>query len=193
MEIPYGSCVSWRVPPKLNGFFEKIFGWLQNKVTGMPETHSSMIMSKYIEINNRYYEYELTVTARVSTFTPGQFTTIYDILAPLEIKVSAMERLRKETEGNFYAIWQTVIFLVRRILEEFGKDGRRIWNPLKWLGICSEGQYKYLYFIAESMKWYDLTHFMDQWNPDVFHAGDARIVLDWMVIRGYAKIIYPTT
>jgi len=190
MEIPYGSCVSWRVPPKLNGFFERIFGWLQNRVTGMLETHSSMIMSRYIEKENSYYEYELTVTARISEFIPGQYNTIYDILAPTEIKLSSLEKLRHQTEGNVYGILQTSIFLIRALYEKFGKDGRRIWNPFSFLGICSEGQYRYLYDIANSMAWYDLTHFMDQWNPDVFHAGDARIVLDFMVSKGYAQIIW---
>ena len=59
-EIPYGSCVSWRIPPAQNGFFEKIFGYLQNGFTDGPETHSSMIMSKYPEIPDMYYEYELS-------------------------------------------------------------------------------------------------------------------------------------
>lgn len=190
MEIPYGSCVSWRVPPKLNGFFERIFGWLQNRVTGMMETHSSMIMSKYIEKPRWYYEYELTVTARISTFTPGQYNTVFDILAPLEVKVDSMEKLRAQTEGDVYGILQTSIFLVRALYEKLGKDGRKIWNPFGFLGICSEGQYKYLYDIAESMKWYEVTNFMNQWNPDVFHAGDARIVLDYMVSKGHAEIIY---
>jgi len=192
IEIPYGSCVSWKVPPKLNGFFEKIFGWLQNKVTGMSETHSSMIMSKYQEIE-KYYEYELTVTARISTFKENQFTTIFDILAPLDVKVAALEQLREDTEGDFYGILQTLIFLVRRIIEEFGGDGRRIWNPFPWLGICSEGQYNYLMDVAIIMDWQDLIEFMNQWSPDVFHSGDSRIVLDFMVSKGYAKIIYPET
>lgn len=190
MEIPYGSCVSWRVPPELNGLYERIFGILQNKVTGMPETHSSMIMSKYPEKEGWYYEYELTVTARVSTFTPGEYNTIFDILAPLEVKVEAMEKLRKDTEGDFYGIMQTFIFLVRRVIEECGGDGRRIWNPFPWLGICSEGQYDYLMNIAIAMNWQDLIEYMNEWSPDVFHSGDARIVLNWMVDHGYAKIIW---
>lgn len=190
MEIPYGSCVSWRVPPELNGLYERIFGILQNKVTGMPETHSSMIMSKYPEKEGWYYEYELTVTARVSTFIPGEYNTIFDILAPLEVKVEAMEKLRKDTEGDFYGIMQTFIFLVRRVIEECGGDGRRIWNPFPWLGICSEGQYDYLMNIAIAMNWQDLIEYMNEWSPDVFHSGDARIVLNWMVDHGYAKIIW---
>jgi hypothetical protein len=190
MEIPYGSCVSWRVPPRLNGFFEKIFGWLQNKVTGMPETHSSMIMSKYIEKPNWYYEYELTITARISTFAAGKYTTIFDILAPVDVKVAAMEKLRAQTEGDVYGILQTSIFLVRALIEYFGGDGRRIWNPFGFLGICSEGQYMYLYDIAETMQWYDVVNVMKMWNPDVFHAGDARKILNYMVSKGHANIIF---
>ena len=189
-DIPYGSCVSWRVPPELNGFFERVFGVVQNKVTGMPETHSSMIMSKYPEKEGWYYEYELTVTARVSTFKPGQYNTVFDILAPLDVKVEAMEKLRKDTEGDFYGILQTTIFLVRRVIEECGGDGRRIWNPFSWLGICSEGQYDYLMNIAIAMNWTDLRAYLEQWSPDVFHSGDARIVLDWMVDHGYAIKIW---
>lgn len=188
--IPYGSAVSWRVPPKLNSLFERLFGYLQNWVTGLPETHSSMIMSKYEEKVGWYYEYELTVTARISTFSPNEFTTIFDILAPTEIKLNSLEKLRTQTEGNIYGFLQTSIFLIRALLEKFGKDGRKIYNPLGFLGICSEGQYNYLYDIADNMKWYDLTHYLDQWNPDVFHAGDARKVLDYMVLKGYAKKIF---
>lgn len=190
MEIPYGSCVSWKVPPELNGFFERIFGVLQNKVTGKPETHSSMIMSKYPEKLGWYYEYELTVTSRISTFTPGQHSTVFEILAPLSVRVAAMEKLRHNTEGDFYGILQTFIFLVRRIIEEFGGDGRKIWNPFPWLGICSEGQYNYLMDIAMAMGWQDLIDYMNEWNPDVFHSGDARLVLDFMVSKGYAEKIW---
>jgi len=193
LDIPYGSCVSWKVPPELNGLIEHIFGVLQNKVTGEPETHSSMIMSKYPEKEGWYYEYELTVTARISTFTPGQFNTIYDILAPLEVKVESMEALRGKTEGDIYGILQTSIFLVRRIIEECGGDGRKIWNPFGFLGICSEGQYNYLMGTAVAMNWQDLIDYMNEWNPDVFHAGDARLVLDWMVDHGYARKIWPET
>jgi len=56
IDIPYGSCVSWRIPPAKNGFFEKIFGYLQNAFTDAPETHVSMIMSKYPELPDTYYE-----------------------------------------------------------------------------------------------------------------------------------------
>jgi len=41
------------------------------------------------------------------------------------------------------------------------------------------------------MNWQDLTSYLDRWNPDVFHSGDARHVLNFMVIEQYAKIIYP--
>jgi hypothetical protein len=156
----------------------------------MMETHSSMVMSRYVEKENSYYEYELTITARISEFIPGQYNTIYDILAPTEAKLNSLEKLRHQTEGDVYGILQTTIFLVRALYEKFGKDGRKIWNPFGFLGICSEGQYRYLYDIAETMKWYEVTNFMNQWNPDVFHAGDARIVLDYIVSKGHAKVIW---
>jgi len=189
--IPYGSAVSWRVPPKYNGFFEKIFGYLQIWVTGQPETHCSMIMSEYKEKPGWNYEYELSITARIAEFTLNPYCTIFDILAPIEIKVAAMEKLISTTYGNFYGLPQTLIFLVRRIIELCGGNGKKIWNPFSWLGICSEGKYLYLYEIAKLMEWQDLTDYMDQWNPQVFHSGDARKVLDYMVLACYAKIIYP--
>ncbi len=189
MIIPYGSCVSWRIPPELNGFFEKVFGWLQNKITGEPETHCSMTMSEYPEVN-AYYEYELSVTGRISIFHIGEYNTVYDILAPVNMKAAALTLLINNTKGDFYGFLQTTIFLVRFIIEKFGGDGRRIWNPFPWLGICSEGMYSYLYRLGRLMDWKDLTDFMDQWSPDVFHSGDARVVLDFMVEKGYARKIW---
>ena len=189
--IPYGSCVSWRVPPEYNDFFERIFGWLQNKVTGMPETHSSMIMSSYPEKGEEwYYEYELSTTARISEFHKNEFNTVYDILAPLNKKVIVLELLIDDTKGDLYGFMQTFVFLVRAVIERFGKDGRRIWNPFSWLGICSEGMYNYLYGLGILMEWKDLTDYMDQWNPESFHSGDSRIVLNYMVEKGYAKKIW---
>lgn len=44
--------------------------------------------------------------------------------------------------------------------------------------------------IAIAMNWQDLIEYMNEWSPDVFHSGDARIVLNWMVDHGYAKIIW---
>lgn len=194
LTIPYGSCVSWSVPPELNNSFNQWFGWLQRKVTGQEQTHASMIMTPHIERGpNWYYEYELSVTARINQMTPNNWNVIFDILAPVEIKQKALEKLIDDTYGDVYAIWQTLIFLVRRVIEEFGGDGRRIWNPFPWLGICSEGMYKYLFELAVEMNWTDLQMYMREWSPDVFHAGDARKVLDWMVEHGYAKIIWPET
>lgn len=192
--IPYGSVVSWRVPPKYNRFFEKIFGYLQIWITGCPETHCSMIMSPYWEKgDNWYYEYELSITARINEMQPNAFCTIFDILIPQEIKVAAMEKLITDTYGNLYGLPQTLIFLVRSVIEYFGYNGKKIWNPFSFLGICSEGGYSYLYEIARLMNWQDLASYLDRWNPDVFHSGDMRQVLNFMVIEQYAKIIYQQT
>ena len=187
-KIPYGSCIVWAVPPSLNGFVEKIFGFLQNFFTGQPETHASMVMSEYPEKPGEYYEYEISVTARITLFGyPHTYADVYDILAPETIKVEAMTKLIRETRGKVYGFLQTFIFIVRWVLEKFGRDGRRLWNPFRFLHICSEGQYMYLYDIAERMDWRRVLLFMRQWKPDVFHAGDCRTVLDFLVLEGYAK------
>lgn len=188
-ELPYGSCVSWRIPPAKNGFFEKVFGYLQNAFTNAPETHASMIMSKYPELPDTYYEYELSVTARINDFKYNPNSTVFDILAPTEVKVWALDQLIKETYGDVYGLLQTIVFAVRWTIEKFGGDGRRIWNPFPWLGICSEGMYRYLYYVADNMHWADLVDYLEEWSPDVFHAGDARLVLEFMVEKNYAKII----
>ena len=189
IEIPYGSCVSWRIHPTKNGFFEKIFGYLQNGFTDGPETHASMIMSQYIELPDTYYEYELSTTARINDFRYNPNSTVFDILAPTEIKVQALDRLKRETYGNVYGFLQTLIFGVRWTIEKFGGDGRRIWNPFPWLGICSEGMYRYLYYVADSMNWIDLINYLEEWSPDVFNSNDARRVLNFMLERNYSKII----
>jgi len=96
-EIPYGSCVSWRIPPDQNEFFKRNFGHLQNIIARGPETHSSMIMSEYREIQDAYYEYELSVTARINIYQYNPNSTVFDILAAQAVKVNALESLRRDT------------------------------------------------------------------------------------------------
>lgn len=187
-EIPYGSCVSWRVPPEQNGFVEKIFGYLQNFFTGKPETHCSMIMSKYPEIGD-YYEFEQSVTARINVFIDNPNCTVYDVLAKQGTKEFALEAIRQATYGEVYGIAQTFIFVLRWLLEKFGINGKRLWNPFGKLSVCSEAMWLYLASVAFIESWDDLKAYLDEWNPNTFHSGDAREVLDWMVNKDYAKII----
>jgi len=138
-----------------------------------------------------YYEYEITITARIATFSGNPYATVFDILCPESIRVDSIERLRKDSEGDFYALWQTPYFLVRGVLERiFPKHNfKRMPNFMGWLRICSEGGYERLMYIAERMQWYDLTNKLKEWRPNTFHSGDAREVLDWMVEHKYARII----
>lgn len=140
---------------------------------------------------NTYYEYEITVTARISTYSYNPHATVYEILCPESIRVDSIEALRHASEGSFYALWQTPYFVVRGLLERtFPKhDFRRMPNFMGWLWICSEGGYNHLMYIAERMQWSDLIAKLKEWRPDTFHSGDAREVLDWMVVHGYARII----
>ena len=187
-QIPYGSVVSWKVPPKNNSFLIKIFGYLQFLFTDGKETHSSIIMSRYPEVD-AYYEYELSVTARINVFHPNKNATVFEILAPLELKIGSLSYLIKKTYGDIYALWQTPMFAVRKLVELLGFDGRRLWNPFSWLGICGEGVYEYLYRIAIEESWVDLMEYMNEWNPDLFNSHDTRLVLDYMVSKNYGKVI----
>jgi len=138
-----------------------------------------------------YYEYEITITARISTFSWNKNATVFDILCPEQVKVNALERLRQKSQGDFYALWQTPYFLVRGVLERIFSqyDFRRLPNFMGWLRICSEGGYEHLRSIAIDMDWYDLIDKLNEWLPNTFHSGDAREVLDWMVSHNYARII----
>ena len=187
MKIPYGSCVSWRIPPAQNGFIDKIFGYLQNLFTNCEETHCSIIMSEYPE-NDAYYEFEQSVTARINIYDGNPNSTVFDIKAGWLEKEIVLETMIKNI-GQVYGFAQTLIFIVRWLLELVGIDGRRLWNPLGFLSICSEATYYYLADLAEIMQWSDLRDYLKEWNPNTFHSGDFREVLDWMVERNYAQKI----
>lgn len=193
--FPFGSCVSWRIPPANNdSVYICFFGHAQRLCTKGDETHSSMLMSPYyenrlVENINASYEYELSVTARINIFRYNPNSTVFDILAPTVVKAEVLNKLIHDTYGDVYAIWQTVMTGVRGIIEKFGIDARRLWNPFSWKGYCSEGMYTFLFGVAEKMKWQDLMDYMKEWNKDVFNSHDARLVLDFMVEKGYAIII----
>ncbi|GJQ43800.1 MAG: hypothetical protein JETCAE03_32980 [Ignavibacteriaceae bacterium] len=189
MEIPYGSPVRWAVRPQDLKGYEKVFDILQNKITGYPETHYSTILSKYSERPGWYYEYELSVTARINQFYPNKNAKIYDLLAPIEVKQQVLIPNIKETYGKVYGLWQTPYFGIRRLAEEAGwpkYPGKQIPNLMAWLGICSEHGFVYLYGTSEIMGWYDVTNYMSRrWTKDTFHSGDAGLVLDYMEERGH--------
>jgi len=193
IDIPYGSCISWRIPPARNGFIEKIFGYLQNFFTGYPETHCSKTMSKYPEID-AYYEYEQSTTARINVYNGNPNSTVFDILAEEETKVRVLENMIRENYGNVYGIAQTSVFGVRWLFEKlhigWWNFGKQLPNPLGFLSICSKEGYLYLYGVGLGEGWHDLVAYLGQGSADAFHSGDFREVLDWMVERNYAvKII----
>lgn len=180
--------MSWRVSYKELKGAEFIFDWLQLKVTGMPETHSSIVMD--IATKDRYYEFEATTTVRISrTSYSEKVCTIFKINAPREILEEALDELINE-QGKIYNIPQTLYFGFRRIMEFINIDVRRWPNPLGWLFlICSELVYLFLKKVAEKMQWLETIHYLNQWRKDTVHSGDIRVILDFMSIYNRSEIV----
>jgi len=185
MIIPFGSILSWSVPPKLNGWFTMILGYAQNFFTKMKETHASIVLDNS-ELLWAHYEFEATTSTRVSLFRGNKYAIGFTVEAPDKLKVQAIRELEPFL-GRIYGIVQNLWFIGRWFFELFGLDVRRWWNPLGffWL-ICSELVFRYLHRVAELAEWGDLILYLDQWKPNNVHAGDIRIILDFMVEHKYS-------
>jgi len=189
--FPFGSVISWRINPKDLTFPENIFDYAQNFFTKMPETHTSILMHKMEDWPyDMWYEFEASITVRINTYTQNLNSSIFDIKAPEDVKIKVIDKLRKEHYGKIYALPQTFYFIVRWAAEGVGLDPRRWINIFHWNKICSELVYDYLYEISQEMKWFDLEMKLNEWKPDNFHAGDTRVILNWMSYRKYATLIY---
>lgn len=184
----FGSIIVWAIPPnKLSGL-NRIFDYLQNFFTKMPQTHSSILLHKIVG-TEKYYEFEASTTVRINIYSYNKYSEIYDIKAPYSVKFSAFEKLFNKKYGKIYNILQTIYFAWRWFFEILGFDIRKWFNPFGFFGlICSELIYLYLKEIAKEMNWTDLYYFLNGWDADNFHAGDVKIVMDFMTVRGYAKM-----
>ena len=186
--IPFGSILSWSVPPKLNGFFVMILGYAQNFFTKRKETHASIILD-YSDRLKANYEFEATTTTRISLYRGSEYVIAFTVEAPDEIKAQAIRDFEPFL-GRIYGIVQNLWFIERWFFELFKLDIRRWRNPLGWFWlICSELVFRYLYRVAELMKWGDLLLYLDQWKPDNVNSGDIRIIMDKMVELKYSKSI----
>jgi len=189
--IPFGSVVSWRIPPADLPFPNNVFDYAQLYFNESPETHASITMHEMLNWPiKKWYEFESSDTTRINRFSINPNSTIFDIFAPFDVKAKVIEKLLNAHYGKLYAIPQTFYFMVRWAAKKVGLDARKWINPFHWGKICSELVYDYLWEIAIEMKWYDLENLLSQWRADNFHAGDVRFVLNWMVTRHYAIIIY---
>ena len=185
--FPYGSVLSWRVPPDKNKFFTRVFGKLQLIFTGRKETHSSILLDKTID--DKYYEFESSKTTRIALFEGNEYVNIFDIKAPEQIKREIINELIKEEFGKIYGLVQTVYFVFRWFMEKLHIDVRRWINPFGFLSICSKLVYLYLLRLSLKMEWDDLTMFLLKWNKNTCHSGDIRIILNFMVGKDYAEHI----
>lgn len=189
--IPFGSIVSWRIPPTDLSFPNNVFNYAQLYFNESPETHASIIMHEMINWPiKKWYEFESSNITRINRYSFNSNSTIFDINVPFDIKAKIIEKLLNQHYGKLYAIPQTFYFIIRWAAKKFGIDARRWPNPFHWGKICSELVYDYLLEIAIEMKWYDLENLLKEWRPDNFHAGDVRFVLNWMLTKQYASIIY---
>lgn len=189
--IPFGSVVSWRINPKDLTFPENLFDYAQNFFTKMPETHASIILTPLVNWPiPTWYEYEASNTTRINLYNITPVSSIFNINAPEDVKIKIMQKLITNTYGKIYAIPQTLYFIIRWAVEGIGLDPRKWINPFHWGKICSELVYDYLFDLSQEMKWYDLEDQLKQWRPDNFHAGDVRVILNWMEKHSYSNLIY---
>lgn len=186
----FGSIIIWAIPPKELSGFNKLFDILQNFFTKMPQTHSSILLHK-IASTEKYYEFEASTTVRINIYEQNKNSEIYDIHAPYSVKFSAFEKLYYKHYGKIYNILQTFYFIWRYLLELLGFKATKMYNPFGIFGlICSELVYLYLYEIANQMNWVEVKEFMNNWNADNFHAGDVKMVMEFMVNRNYASRVF---
>lgn len=191
-KIPNGSVLSWSVPPSELKGFEKFFNILQNYFTERPETHASIIVQKLSEYGDDVWlDFEASNTVRFTLYSQNKNSVIFDILAPDNIKFDTIKMLRNLHFGKIYDIFQTIFFLFMWAFKKIGINTRKWKNPFALYGlICSELVYLYLWNISLHMGWDDLMDYLSKWNSNNFHAGDVRVVLDWMIKRGYARLIF---
>lgn len=177
----FGSIISHRTPvPKFGYKFWKRFTnypWLQNTFTNRPETHCSIYVGDLHRLNKQMiFEAAIDVHYTDWNFNPT-IHTVFQIGATERELAQVLESVIKDYNGKLYGFAQILYFIPRWI---FGKifDVRRWWFPFRGGIICSELVWHYLHRIAKLKKWYDLKEYLEQWNPNNFHSGDCRDVLD---------------
>jgi len=161
-------------------FYKNISGftsWLQRRVLGIPYSHNSI----YIGINElgRMEEFEANLEVGTTTFTDSvEHREVYPLNIPEDTIKKVLNQLINEYEENSYGYISWVAIFLRRCFELCGFNAKG-WNILWGWGVtCSELVYYYFLYLAWEMKWEDLQNFLYLYNPNTFHPGDVKVVIN---------------
>ena len=152
------------------------FSWIQRKITGMPYSHSSI----YIGVNELGRREEFEANWQVGTTTlnyrPVKMEA-YELIGVSETK-QILNELINGFENKSYGWLQVLTFIRRWFFDLIGIDTRKWKVWLKGGVLCSELVWYYLIRVAFEMRWDDLLSYLEHWNPDCFHSGDIKTVID---------------
>ena len=152
--------------------------WLQRIVLGIPYSHSSIYIGKN-ELG-RAEEFEANLEVGTTTFVDSvEYREVYNIRGvPHPVMEKVLNELINEFEENTYGFISWVAIFIRRCFELCGFNAKG-WNILWGWGVqCTELVYHFLVRLAKIMEWHDLEEYLYMYNPDLFHSGDLKLILD---------------
>lgn len=152
---------------------------LQRKVLGIPYSHNAL----YTGVNQlgRMEEFEANLQVGTTTFTDSiEYREVYHVLGISdEIMKDSLNYLVDEYEEKVYGFISWPAIALRRIFELIGFKEARKWNILwGWGVMCSELVYYFLVMLALRMGWTDLLDELRKYNPNLFHPGDTKAIID---------------
>ena len=161
-------------------FYKNISGigsWLQRFILGIPYSHNSI----YIGVNElgRMQEFEANLRVNTTTFTDSvEHREVYPLNLSEDTIKKVLNQLINEYEENSYGYISWIAIFLRRCFELLGFNAKG-WKILWGWGVhCSELVYYYLLYLAWEMKWKDIENFLDLYNPNTFHPGDVKDVIN---------------
>jgi len=153
------------------------FSWLQRFILGNPYSHNSI----YIGVNElgRMEEFEANLEVGTTTFTnSAEHREVYPLDIPEDTIKKVLNELINEFEERSYGYVSWLTIFIRRCFEWLGFNAKK-WKILWGWGVhCSELVYYYFLYLAWEMKWKDLENFLYLYNPNTFHPGDVKDIIN---------------
>ena len=151
--------------------------WLQRFILGIPYSHNSIYIGKN-ELG-RMQEFEANLEVGTTTFTDStEHREVYPLDIPEDTIKKVLNQLINEYEENSYGYISWIAIFLRRCFELCGFNAKG-WNILWGWGVhCAELVYYYLLYLAWEMQWDNLQNFLYLYNPNTFHPGDVKDVIN---------------